>query len=79
MFFLAHPLDGGIEMPPPSAHALLVCAAVAPARDLGPASTILLDQMLEEKVLLHCPLLLTDVGVDLNGEHHTSKSPRRYK
>jgi hypothetical protein len=62
----AHPPDAWVQVTPPAAHALLVCAAIAVARNLCPAAHAKgLHQFNQLGILLLCPLVTPDVGVDL--------------
>jgi len=63
---LTHPPDVWVQVPPPTAHALLVCAAITVAGNLSPAAhTKGLDQLDKLGILLWRPLVTPDVGVHL--------------
>ena len=57
--------DRGVQVAPPAAHALLVCAPVQTASDVCPRIAMLRHKCHQRLVLLLRPLLLLDVWVHL--------------
>ena len=58
-------------------HALLVCAPIHAATDLGPRIPILVNQLCQLLVLVFSPLFLPDLGVDLRRVTSRSAKPFR--
>jgi hypothetical protein len=68
--FAAHPPDAWIQVAPPAAHALLVCAPIAVASDFSPATHAKgFHQLNQLGILFSCPLVTPDVWVDLQQQH----------
>jgi hypothetical protein len=67
LFRLPHfPLDLRVQVASPPAHALLICAPIHAATDFRPCVPVLFEEALKLLVLLLCPLVLPDVGVNLS-------------